>query len=343
MPLTKFMIKIIGAGPAGTYLAALLAKHNDVELFDQKSVIGKPIQCTGIFSDEIKKYIYDDSFIVNKTKKVRVNNGIEFNSSNTIVDRTLFDQFLANKAQDAGAKINLNHKYISNDKNTVTLQNKNKLVTKDFTHLIGADGPFSNVEKNNFQNKNKFVIGHQIRTRIESDPNIVDIYFNHGYFAWKVPESDKIARIALITHDKSKEQFDNFIKNFKHKIIEYQSGFIPVYQEKKIQNNNVYLIGDAASQVKASTFGGIIPAFKSAHKLKGSITKNKTYTSKDFELNLHKKIYEKINKMDMKKRNELIKDLEKSKNIIENTNRDNVTKLSLKLLLNQPSLIRYLL
>lgn len=335
------MIKIIGAGPAGTYLGALLAKSQDVELFDQKSVIGKPVQCTGIFSNEIKKFVYDDSFVINKTKKIRVNN-IEFNSQNIIVDRTLFDQFLANKAQDAGAKINLNHKYISNDRNKVTLQNKNKLVTKEFTHLIGADGPFSNVDKNNFQNQNQFVIGHQVRAKTESDPDIVDIYFNHGYFAWKVPESDKIARIALITHDKSKEQFDSFIKNFKHKVIEHQSGFIPVYQEKQIQNNNVYLIGDAASQVKASTFGGIIPAFKSAHKIQESIIKNKAYTSKDFELKLHKKIYEKINKMDLEKRNKLIKDLEKSKSILENTNRDNVTKLSLKLLLNQPSLIKYL-
>ena len=330
-------MKIIGGGPAGTYLSSLLSKELKVDLYEQKSVIGKPIQCTGIFTPEIKTFVKEDYFIINKTKKIRVN-GIEFNAPHIVVNRLKFDQFLATKAQQKGANIHLKHKYQDNTKDKVKINNK--LIP--FKYLIGADGPFSKIEKLNFNNKNKYIIGHQIRTKTESHEDVVDIYLDHGYFAYKVPESNKIARIALLTQNKSKEQFTKFIKQFKHKIIEHQSGFIPLYQQKQIKKSNIYLIGDAASQVKASTFGGIIPSFKAAHKLKDSILNNKPYTSLNKELILNKIIYNKLNKMNLNKKNNLIKDISKSKSIIETINRDNITRLSIKLLLNNPRLIKYL-
>ena len=41
------MISIIGAGPAGSYLASLLRKE-EVEVFEEHDKIGLPVQCTGI-------------------------------------------------------------------------------------------------------------------------------------------------------------------------------------------------------------------------------------------------------------------------------------------------------
>ena len=324
-------MKIIGGGPAGTYLANLLQDEIKVEVFDKKPVIGKPIQCTGIFSEEIKNFVKEDSFIINTTSKVRVN-GIEFNSKNIIVDRTKFDQHLASKV-----KVNLKSEYQGNTKDKVKINNQ----LLPYNYLIGADGPFSKVEKLNFNNKNDYVIGHQVRAKHESHNDIVDIYLDHGYFAWIVPESKSISRIALITKNKSKDQFNSFIKQFKHKVLEHQSGLIPIYNNKQIKKDNIFLIGDAASQVKASTFGGIIPAFKAAHSLKESILNNKPYKSPK-DLKLHKTIYNKLNNMKKQKKLQLVTDLSKSKHIIENINRDNIKKLSFKLLTTNPKLIKYL-
>ena len=44
------MISIIGAGPAGSYLASLL--DDEIRIFDYKKEIGKPIQCTGVLANK---------------------------------------------------------------------------------------------------------------------------------------------------------------------------------------------------------------------------------------------------------------------------------------------------
>jgi len=58
------MISIIGAGPAGSYLASLLKE--DVKIFDYKEKIGKPIQCTGVLTNKFQNHIKEKKFIDNK-------------------------------------------------------------------------------------------------------------------------------------------------------------------------------------------------------------------------------------------------------------------------------------
>ena len=52
------MIGIIGTGPAGSYVASLLAKGGmKVKNYEEDEKIGRPIQCTGIVTKDIKKYV----------------------------------------------------------------------------------------------------------------------------------------------------------------------------------------------------------------------------------------------------------------------------------------------
>ena len=56
--LPKNMIAIVGAGPAGSYLGHLLAKEGkDVCIFEEHSRIGSPVQCTGIVTHSIEKFL----------------------------------------------------------------------------------------------------------------------------------------------------------------------------------------------------------------------------------------------------------------------------------------------
>ena len=78
------MITIIGAGPAGSYLAYLLAKKGkEVTLIEEHKKVGSPVQCTGIVTGSIKKFIkLPDKVVANKCNKVVVvskNNRIEAN------------------------------------------------------------------------------------------------------------------------------------------------------------------------------------------------------------------------------------------------------------------------
>ena len=67
------MISIIGAGPAGSHLAYLLAKNNqEVTIYEEHKEIGNPVQCSGVITpaleDELK---IKKDIIVNRINKVR--------------------------------------------------------------------------------------------------------------------------------------------------------------------------------------------------------------------------------------------------------------------------------
>ena len=78
------MITIVGAGPAGSYLAYLLAKQGKkVTLIEEHNSVGHPVQCTGIVTHSIEKFFkLKNEVIANKLDKVIVvskNNKISVN------------------------------------------------------------------------------------------------------------------------------------------------------------------------------------------------------------------------------------------------------------------------
>ncbi|MBW3013904.1 NAD(P)-binding protein, partial [Candidatus Woesearchaeota archaeon] len=60
-------VAIIGGGPVGCHTGKLLAKAGfDVHIFEEHKEIGKPVQCTGIISKNLKQIIPVDKFLINK-------------------------------------------------------------------------------------------------------------------------------------------------------------------------------------------------------------------------------------------------------------------------------------
>src|SRR3989338_3175617 len=108
------MITIIGAGPAGSYLAYLLAKEGkEVTLIEEHEKIGSPVQCTGIVTGSIEKFVkLPNEVIANRCNKVIVvskNNRIIANTDEIVMWRDKFDGFWGNRAKDEGAGVLTNH------------------------------------------------------------------------------------------------------------------------------------------------------------------------------------------------------------------------------------------
>jgi len=124
----------------------------------------------------------------------------------------------------------------------------------------------------------------------------------------------------------------------------WESGIIPLYKPKQtIQKDNVYLIGDAASQVKATTGGGIIPSLKAAHTLCDCIINKKNYNKElmkhsGMELLLHLKIRNILNRFSDKDYDYLLNlmNQEKIKKILKKYDRDTPIPLMFNLLLREP-------
>jgi flavin-dependent dehydrogenase len=128
--------------------------------------------------------------------------------------------------------------------------------------------------------KRGFFTGVQARAYLKND-NIVEFFPGIGAIAWIVPESKKIVRIGIMA--RRRVDFNKLLKSklgtgFEAKIIEKQGGLIPIYNPfLRTQKENVFLVGDAATMVKATTGGGIIQGLIGAKALSDAIISDKSY------------------------------------------------------------------
>jgi geranylgeranyl reductase family protein len=347
------MIAIIGAGPAGSYTAYLLAKQGyNVTIYEEHAEPGKPVQCTGILTQDIFKYInVPDECIVNRMKAVQVfapNSAVfETASTDIIVNRTLFDNFLLKKALESGAKLETHAKCISFQDNMLSIEKNNTIHNIPAEILIVADGPNSKVSAILGNKKIQCYVGAQATVKGKFQQNTYQVYLGSicpEFFAWVVPESAKVARIGLAAKQTPHVHFKNLLLQLGYAekdIIEHQGGLIPVYNPHQcIHKDNIYIIGDAATTIKSSTGGGIIPSIEAAeilvHCIKNKKNFNKELKRKKLWLHLYlRHFFDKFSDNDY---NHLIAQLNKSniKHILETYTRDNLMQLLFHVIIKHP-------
>ena len=357
------MITIVGAGPAGSYLGYLLARQGkEVTILEEHDKIGSPVQCTGIVTNSIEKFFkLKNEVVAKRLDKVVViskNKRIAVNVDEIVMWRDKFDKFVAEMAEKEGAKILSNHKFVDFDgKNYIKARDKkdNKIKVIKSDMVVGADGPYSTVAKSVGTNSNsKYYIGMQAKIKLKMDTKSFETSFGSGFpdfFGWCVPESEDTARLGIGCFENAQEHFYRFLqeRTGKKDVLCWESGLIPVYNPKRqIQNGNVYLIGDAATQVKATTGGGIIPSLKAAQTLSDCIINGKDY-NREFrkqsgkELLLHLRIRNTLNKFSDKDYDLLLSlmDQEKIRRILKKYDRDTPIPLVTSLLLKEPRFLYF--
>ncbi|MFC2134816.1 geranylgeranyl reductase family protein [Bacteroidota bacterium] len=347
------MITIIGGGPIGCYTASLLSKNHEVTIFEENKEVGLPIQCTGILSDTINKILpLKKEFVANKIHSARIyapnskHININFKNPNIIVYRNKFDQHFRDKAISNGAEILHNHRFIG--RNVVQNLNTKKKKEIDYDYLIGADGPLSKVSHTFSLGKRKYLLGVQALIKKKND-NTVDFYPHIGTYAWAVPETENILRVGVAAEKNSMKIFKDFSKKYKGKIIGWQGGLIPLHEPSlQTSKDNVFLVGDAAAQIKNTTGGGLIPGLMCAEELSRAINKKK-----DYDILWKKRIGKKLwmhymtrkvmNKLSDEDWNKIVNKFNKKdlKKILGKESRDEPLRMMRKVLLKEPSLLLY--
>lgn len=303
-------ISIVGAGPSGSYAGYLLAKQgHDVTIYEDHAEIGKPVACTGIVTKALFNIIdYDKSYIINELKAVDV---IGPNNEHTriplheyVICRIKFDNFVADKARDAGAKIELGHRYIGREGNKLLFRVNGQTIARDTDILIGADGPLSKVaQSTGIGNKHPFWVGMQATIKAAFDPKVFTTWFGDiapGFFAWSVPENSQLARVGLaVTNDKNCGQcFQRLMRMVGGTIVDRQGAPIPIYNHHSvIEKGNTFLVGDAAGLVKDTTGGGIITGMLSSKILAESIKHGTSYSKNVRKLRKELWIHSKLRRM----------------------------------------------
>ncbi len=300
----NYDIIIIGAGPGGSTAAYLLARKKFKVLVVDKERFPRYKLCGGLIplkTLQLIKKIYNDSpvdLIKNKiidyytpfyeityrTKRMLSKNKGDFNFY--LVDRTIYDNYLLNKAKSLGVQvmesIKINNIDIENCK--IELQNGEVFKSK---LLIGADGANSIVRrqfirKNILSNKDwQFNLATGLecfvnRKDLENDqfkvPRITIGFIKYGY-NWLFPNKDKIILGVGALNRKNKGNFSSALINFIlslniniEKISPIKGHPIPCgnFLIKPVYKNNVVLIGDAAGIVDPLWGEGIYYAQKTA-------------------------------------------------------------------------------
>ncbi|MFC1732669.1 geranylgeranyl reductase family protein [candidate division KSB1 bacterium] len=374
--MTNIDTTIIGAGPIGSYLGYLLSKKGiSNTIVEEHSKIGKPEQCTGLISRNIEGLVNPQWFkkaILNKVHGAVISCGRESFEVRTkdfkayVFDRQKFDNALADRANNSGSELLLNHRYvnhsITNKGLKIELNLRQKTNYLQSSILVGADGPSSKVAKNSsLYGNRKFLVGKQVVLKTKKpffQKDMVYLFldkkYSQGFFAWVVPIDENKAKVGVASVTKTsahlnrflKDKFDNFIVQGKH------AGMIPVYQKIPLQNKerNVFLVGDAALQCKATTGGGIVNGMIAARELSEAIAEGDLDYEKRIgkvrrNLWMHSLIRKKADGMDDARKKALLKDLshENVKKVLrEKGDMDFVWGFGLRVLVVRHGLVRYL-
>lgn len=371
---------IIGAGPIGSYLGYLLSKKGIKNtIVEEHSEIGRPEQCAGLISRNIEGLV--PTALLRKAVQNRVYGAViscqrqEFevrtaNFKAYVFDRAELDRAIAEKAQNKGSELLLSHRYINHQPAKKGLKIRLYFSQKAYNQakylhsslLVGADGPLSKVAKNSYlYGGRKFWVGKQVilKTRMPFfDKKTVYVYldkkYSNGFFAWVVPINENKAKVGLASATKPaehlnkflKDKFDNFVVEEKH------AGLIPIYKKIPLQNKqkNIFLVGDAALQVKATSGGGVVNGMIAAKGLAEAIATGRF----DYErrirkirrnLRVHLMIRNKLNSMADKRKAELLKEMDddKIKQVLrQKGDMDFVAGFGFRVLVGKPGLMRFI-
>jgi len=277
-------VAIVGGGPSGLYLAQLL-KGLDVKVFEEHNIIGYPAHCTGLVTKDVLKYVKKD-VLLNKIKGAHMHIMDKIitvekkDYAAYVIDRPLFDQFFYDQVSEnveIGERVSVLKK----------IGNKYMIKTKkenEFKIVVGADGSRSIIRKLVYEKNIKMLNGVQyaIKNR-DYLGEYVHIFlerkYSDGFFSWVVPREDDVL-VGLATYDNMPMQR---IKSFIRKIAPYApiidkiAGQIPVGILHKHENDNIFLTGDAALFIKATSGGGLYYGLRGTEILAKSIMENSSY------------------------------------------------------------------
>ena len=279
---------VVGGGPAGLLASKEIAsKGHSVGVIEEHQEIGYPVKCSGLFSISGLKELGikpKPSFVSSTIKGGRFYSpsGEEILAYSDkerahVVERKLFDKHLAREAIRAGAKIKLRTR-ATDIKNGNGISIKTEGLDGEETlksHLlIGADGIGSNVARAfGIKTPKKVVACAQIEVEsADIEDDIAEMYFTREYapnfYAWIIPKGD-VYEVGVGSRSKEHTPLE-LLKKFisKHPIasrkiksesmLEVNIGGIPLGVPQETISDCTMLVGDAASQVKSSTGGGVI-------------------------------------------------------------------------------------
>jgi digeranylgeranylglycerophospholipid reductase len=286
-------IVVVGAGPCGSYSAYTAAKLGaEVTVCEEHETIGSPKHCSGhlniaslnrlglqISQDTIENEIRGAVFHSPSGKEfvLRRHNPITY-----VVDRELFDKHIADLAEKSGANYLLGSRvktllFDSGFVKGVIIEKNGKKEAVKADIVVDAEGCSSALlKKAGLRGLTSSMVVRGIQAEVDGMEGVcedmVEMYLGRkiapSFFAWIIPTRDNSAKVGLATESgdprkylqKFMEKHPVASKKLKNSRVKGLSlhpiplkGPLP-----KTYSNGFLAVGDAVSQVKPTTGGGVI-------------------------------------------------------------------------------------
>ena len=198
-----------------------------------------------------------------------------------IIERSTLIKKLAERAADAGVSIEFRKRFekLSTSDGHLEVRSSSGAGGTDVrsaSAVIGADGAHSRVAKVGGWPVHPTVALLQALVELPPDmsPDTARVWFRPDdtpYFYWLIPDRDGRGALGVIGSDTTsiRGRLDAFLDEFSLKAEQYQAAVIPAYRRwvpahRRLEGGDVFLVGDAAGQVKVSTVGGVVTGFRGA-------------------------------------------------------------------------------
>lgn len=276
-----------------------------------------------------------------------------------IVERSRLISALAQEARQSGAALSLDTRFLEIGPNQrglrLEVEKGGKREELHADSIVGADGAASRVARAAGWPPVQTVPLVQAIVRLPKDcrPDTTRVWFvpdDTPYFYWLIPESAERGALGLIGEQgrDTKACFERFLEKKHLEPLEWQGARIPVYRgwvpvRRQIGHGEVYLVGDAAAQVKVSTVGGIVTGFRGAMGVAHALLKNRAsheLSSLRLELGTHWMIRRALHHFRQKEYSQLVDLLDAStRESLGQIHRDDSTRLLWNVVRRQPRLV----
>ncbi len=290
-------VTIVGGSAAGLFTAAKIAQGGrQVRVLESKPDF-EPTSRTLIVTDHFRNQLgaAASHSITNEIRRFELftdgrSAQVALKRPDLIIERSRLIPALAQQAQQSGAQLSFDTRFLGLAPNghglRVQVESGGHREELHADSVVGADGATSRVARSSGWPPIETVPLMQAIVKLPKDcpPDTTRVWFvpdDTPYFYWLVPESPERAALGIIGEDgrDTKRCIERFLQKKNMEPLEWQGARIPVYKKwipvrRRVGNGEVFLVGDAAAQVKVSTVGGIVTGFRGALAVAEAILRN---------------------------------------------------------------------
>jgi flavin-dependent dehydrogenase len=367
-PADNRSVSVVGGSAAGFFTASLLARRGvPVRVFERIEKL-EPEERTLIVTDRMRGLLgrAAEGCILNEIRRFELfTDGraatVALKHPDLIIERRALIQGLADQARQAGASVELGrrfHSLHSNGRGLVLEVERCSDGSREEVHagtIIGGDGASSRVAKAAGWAPLDTVPLVQAIVALPKDmaPDTARVWFvpqDTPYFYWLVPESAKHGALGIIGEDgpETMRHLERFLEKKNLEPIEFQGARIPVYSRwipvrRQVGSGSVYLVGDAAGQVKVTTVGGIVTGLRGALGVAEAILNggsSRELRSLRRELDLHLLLRRSMHEFQQEDYSRMVDLLhDPAKHSLSEFSRDEAWKILWRVCLRQPRLV----